>query len=165
MKNNEFTGLWISKEILNATDLNSNDKIILSTINALDGDKGCYASFDYIAECTGISRSTVIRSINKMVDNGYIDREYINKTSTILRIASVKMKQPTSVKMKSTSIKLKPLTSVKMNKISVKLKPNNIYNINKYNNNNTELEWDNNDKREYLGKQYNSIEKKLLGWE
>lgn len=77
------------------------------------------------------------------------------------------MEQPTSVKMEQSSVKLKPLTSVKMNKISVKMKPNNIYNINKYNNNNnnTELEWDNNDKREYLGKQYNSIEKKLLGWE
>lgn len=166
MKNNEFTGLWISKEILSATDLNSNDKIILSTISALDGYNGCYASFDYIAECTGISRSTVIRSINKMVDNGYIDREYINKTSTILRITSVKMKQPTSVKMKQASVKVTPSTSVKMKKISVKVTPNNIDNINKYNNNNNKvLEWDSNDRKEYLGEQYNSIEKRLLGWE
>ncbi|MFQ9617178.1 MAG: helix-turn-helix domain-containing protein, partial [Clostridium butyricum] len=135
MKNNEFKGLWISKEILGAKDLNSNDKLILAVISALDGNDGCYASFDYIAECTGISRSTVIRSINKLVDNSYLNREYINKTSTILRISSVKMtpinstnQNETSGKMNRTSIKLTPSTSVNLNQTSVKMTLNNIDN-------------------------------------
>ncbi|MFR2887479.1 MAG: helix-turn-helix domain-containing protein [Clostridium butyricum] len=146
MKNNEFKGLWISKEILGAKDLNSNDKLILAVISALDNDNGCYASFDYIVDCTGISRSTVIRSINKLVDNGYVDREYINKTSTILRISSVKMtpinstnQNETSVKMNQTSIKMTPPTSVKLNQTSIKMTPNNIDNIDKYNTNNIEV--------------------------
>ncbi|MDU3581174.1 helix-turn-helix domain-containing protein [Clostridium butyricum] len=137
MKNNEFKGLWISKEILGAKDLNSSEKLVLAIISVLDGDKGCYATYDYIADNAGMTKRNVINCINKLVDKGYIDREYINKTNTVLKI-SEKISSINNGEENATSEKISRQISEKNVRIGEKISPNNIYNINKYNTNNIE---------------------------
>ena len=46
----DFKGIWIPKEIWLDERLNALDKIILAEINSLDGEDGCYASNQYLAE-------------------------------------------------------------------------------------------------------------------
>ena len=50
-ENRDFKGVWIPKEVWLDTRLNALDKVILMEIDSLDqGEKGCYASNEHLAE-------------------------------------------------------------------------------------------------------------------
>lgn len=68
----DFKGVWIPKEIWLDTRLNALDKIILVEINSLDGEDGCFASNEYLAEFCQCSEAKVSKSISLLTELGYI---------------------------------------------------------------------------------------------
>ncbi len=68
-----FKGVWIPKEIWLDERLNALDKIILAEIDSLDnGDAGCYASNEHIADFCQCTARKVSSAITKLKDLGYI---------------------------------------------------------------------------------------------
>ena len=68
----EFKGIWIPKEIVSLKDIGSTQKMILSTIIALDNDKGCTANNRYFAEMFDISRTRVSLILKELSDKKYV---------------------------------------------------------------------------------------------
>ena len=58
---------------LNDKNLNSNDFRILSKIQTMSLRNGyCYPSYDFIGRALGINRRTVIRSVKRLCEMGYL---------------------------------------------------------------------------------------------
>lgn len=69
----DFKGVWIPKKVWLDTRLNALDKVILMEIYSLDnGEKGCYASNEHLAEFCQCSKTKVSTAIRKLIDCGYI---------------------------------------------------------------------------------------------
>ncbi|MCM1497246.1 MAG: helix-turn-helix domain-containing protein [Clostridium sp.] len=68
----DFKGIWIPKEIYLCKELNWTDKIILLEIDSLDNEDHCFAGNEYFADFLGISVVSVSRSINKLINLGFI---------------------------------------------------------------------------------------------
>lgn len=84
--NRDFKGVWIPKEVYLDTRLTALEKIILVEIDSLDnGEDGCFASNDYLAEfcqCTNVKVST---SISKLVELGYLEKVGFDGRRRILK--------------------------------------------------------------------------------
>lgn len=71
--NRDFKGVWIPKAVWLDRRLNALDKIILAEIDSLDqGERGCFASNQYIAEFCQCSERKVSEAISKLTEYGYI---------------------------------------------------------------------------------------------
>ena len=71
--NRDFKGVWIPKEVWLDTRLNALEKVILIEIDSLDqGEKGCYASNEHLAEFCQCSKTKVSTAVKKLIDCGYI---------------------------------------------------------------------------------------------
>lgn len=68
----DFKGVWIPKEIWLDERLNALDKIILAEINSLDGDEGCFASNQYLANFCQCSEAKITKSIALLIKIGYV---------------------------------------------------------------------------------------------
>lgn len=69
----DFKGVWIPKEVWLDTRLNALDKVILMEIGSLDqGEKGCYASNEHLAELCQCSKTKVSTTISKLIECGYL---------------------------------------------------------------------------------------------
>lgn len=69
----EFKGVWIPKKVWLDTRLNALDKVILMEIDSLDqGEKGCYASNEHLAEFCQCSKTKVSTAISKLIECGYL---------------------------------------------------------------------------------------------
>ena len=73
MSDREFKGVWIPKEIWLCKDLTALDRVIYAEIDSLDNENHCTASNKYFAEFCGVGEATVTRSIQKLIDKGYIE--------------------------------------------------------------------------------------------
>lgn len=73
MSDREFKGVWIPKEIWLCKDLTALDRVIYAEIDSLDNENHCTASNKYFAEFCGVGEATITRSIQKLVDKGYIE--------------------------------------------------------------------------------------------
>ena len=73
MADRDFKGVWIPKEIWLDTRLTSLDKVILVEIDSLDnGEKGCFASNEHLADFCQCSLTKVSTSISKLIEFGYV---------------------------------------------------------------------------------------------
>lgn len=69
----DFKGIWIPKKVWLDTRLNALDKVILMEIDSLDqGEKGCYASNEHLAEFCQCSKTKVSTAISKLIEYGYL---------------------------------------------------------------------------------------------
>lgn len=72
--NRDFKGIWIPKEVYLDKRLNALEKIILVEIDSLDnGEDGCYASNEYLAEFCQCSQAKVSTAISKLVKCEYLE--------------------------------------------------------------------------------------------
>ena len=85
----DFKGIWIPKEIWLDERLNALDKIILCEINSLDGDEGCFASNQYLAEFCQCSEVKVSKSISLLIDLGYVVVEKFDGRKRFLKTCLV----------------------------------------------------------------------------
>ena len=81
-----FKGIWIPAEVWLDERLNPLEKVILMEIDSLDcGDKGCYASNEYIAGFCQCSESKVAHAVTRLVELGYISRKSFDGRQRILQ--------------------------------------------------------------------------------
>lgn len=81
-----FKGVWIPSEVYLDGRLNALEKIILAEIDSLDvGERGCFATNQYIASFCQCSERKVTEAISKLIRFGYIRQENFNGRSRILR--------------------------------------------------------------------------------
>lgn len=72
-ENRDFKGVWIPREVWLDTRLNAIEKVILTEIDSLDqGEKGCYASNEHLAEFCQCSKRKVSEAVSKLIKCGYI---------------------------------------------------------------------------------------------
>ena len=72
-ENRDFKGVWIPKEVWLDTRLNALEKVILMEIDSLDqGEKGCYASNEHLAEFCQCSKTKVSTAVSKLIECGYL---------------------------------------------------------------------------------------------
>lgn len=91
----DFKGVWIPKEIWLSEKLSAVDKIILAEIDSLDNERHCYASNDYFAKFCGVSEATVKRSIQTLINLGYIEKISFDGRTRVLG-SKLKMSQQTA---------------------------------------------------------------------
>ena len=86
MAERDFKGIWIPAEVWLDERLNPLEKVILMEIDSLDcGEKGCYASNEYIAEFCKCSESKVAHTVTRLIELGYVSRESFDGRQRILK--------------------------------------------------------------------------------
>ena len=97
-----FKGIWIPAEVWLDERLNPLEKVILMEIDSLDcGDKGCYASNEYIAGFCQCSESKVAHAVTRLVELGYISRKSFDGRQRILQSRLAKFARQNSKVCKS----------------------------------------------------------------
>lgn len=67
-----FRGVWFPAEVWLDKRLSALEKMVLLEIDSLDGEDGCYASNQYLAEFCQCSESKVSKAIAKLKSLGYV---------------------------------------------------------------------------------------------
>lgn len=80
----EFRGIWIPREIWFDSRLTATEKVILLEIDSLDGEEGCYAGNDYLAEFCQCSERKVSDAISRLKELGYIEAVSFNGRKRVL---------------------------------------------------------------------------------
>lgn len=68
----DFKGVWISKSVWLDKRLNALEKVILTEVDSLDNERGCWASNKHIADFCQCSETKVSTSISKLIELGYL---------------------------------------------------------------------------------------------
>lgn len=106
--NRDFKGVWIPKEIWLDDRLTALDKVIFVEIDSLDdGETGCYASNQYLAEFCQCSVTKVSSAIAKLTELGYIETASFDGRKRILKSRLTKSVRQTNEKCKADEQKVK----------------------------------------------------------
>ena len=71
--NRGFKGIWITKELWLARDINIQEKCLIAEIDSLDcSEDHCFASDKYLMKFMGCSRSVLQRMLKKIKELGYV---------------------------------------------------------------------------------------------
>ena len=83
-----FKGIWMPSELWLDDRLTAIEKFIFAEIDSLDdGENGCFASNEYLAEFCRCSERKVTAAIKKLVETGYIIIESFNGRKRVIRVA------------------------------------------------------------------------------
>jgi len=86
-ENRDFKGVWIPKEVWLNKDLSIIEKCLLVEIDSLDnGEKGCFASNEYLATFFNLSESRMANIISDLKKRGFINQIYFDGRLRGLRI-------------------------------------------------------------------------------
>ena len=83
--NRKFKGVWIPAEYWLDENLTIMEMIILTEIDSLDGDDGCYASNKRFAEFIGMSTAYASKIIKSLKNKGYITVFYKKSNNVTIR--------------------------------------------------------------------------------
>lgn len=67
-----FKGVWISANIWLNEQLSIQEKIILTEIDSLDNEEGCFASNKYFVDFMNLSERQIKRMIKNLIEKGWI---------------------------------------------------------------------------------------------
>ena len=86
-ENRDFKGVWIPKEVWLNDKLSLVEKCLLVEIDSLDkGEKGCFASNEYLANFFNLSESRMANIISDLKKRGYLKQIYFDGRQRGLRI-------------------------------------------------------------------------------
>ena len=86
-ENRDFKGVWIPKEVWLNKDISIIEKCLLVEIDSLDnGEKGCFASNEYLATFFNLSESRMANIISDLKKRGFINQIYFDGRLRGLRI-------------------------------------------------------------------------------
>jgi len=86
-ENRDFKGVWIPKEVWLNDKLSLVEKCLLVEIDSLDkGEKGCFASNEYLANFFNLSESRMANIISALKKRGYLRQIYFDGRQRGLRI-------------------------------------------------------------------------------
>lgn len=135
-----FKGVWIPKEIWESKELNLQEKILLTEIDSLDNDAGCFASNRYFADFMMLSERQIKRIISSVVDKKWVKSEITYKENSkeieqrILKICRppYPKKEKTIIKTPSDKNDTTPQDISDTNPSDKNVPDNNTYNNNIY---------------------------------
>lgn len=94
----EFKGVWFPKEVWLDERLTALEKIILVEIDSLDGEKGCYASNEYLAKFCQCSQAKVSGAVSKLKKLGYVEvASFDGRTRVLHSCLTVSCKQTNKI--------------------------------------------------------------------
>lgn len=125
MDTRDFKGVWIPREVWLDERLSALDKIILTEIDSLDGERGCYASNKRLADFCQCSESKISKSISRLIDLNYIYVESFDGRKRILRSRLTKKDNQTSKKYEADKQKKRHINTNINTSINTKNKENN----------------------------------------
>ena len=83
----KFTGVWIPREIWEHQTLCPLEKFLWAEIHSLDGEDGCFASNDYLANMVGCSTRRVQQMISNLKKLYLIKVQITNNSERVIRMA------------------------------------------------------------------------------
>lgn len=108
MNERDFKGVWIPKVVWLDSRLSALDKVILTEIDSLDqGERGCYASNQHIAEFCQCSITKVSTSISQLIKLGYLQVQKYDGRQRELKSRLSKFERQTFKNNKADSQNLK----------------------------------------------------------
>lgn len=78
----DFKGVWIPKDIWLAKNLSWTEKLVLTELDSLDNDDGCFATNEYLGTFFGLSKDRISRIVSKLKEKQYINVEFIYKENS-----------------------------------------------------------------------------------
>ena len=94
----DFKGVWIPKEIWLNNELTLLQKCLYAEINSLNGEKGCYASNEYLAEFFNLkNKKSISKHIAILKKKELIYEEKFNGRERILRTFEFTQSTPKKV--------------------------------------------------------------------
>ena len=81
----EYTGVWIPKEVMECRELCATDKMTYAEIASFNE---CYASNEWLAERIGRSVSTASKSVNRLIELGFVEPCGFNGRFRRVRVAN-----------------------------------------------------------------------------
>ena len=87
--NRKFKGVWIPADYWLDENLSIMEVVILTEIDSLDGDNGCFASNKHFASFIGMTPAYVSKIIKHLKEKGYISVNY--KTENRVTTRSIKI--------------------------------------------------------------------------
>lgn len=120
-QNRDFKGIWICKEIWLDKRLSALDKFILAEVDSLDGENGCFASNEYIAEFCQCSATKVSLSISKLIKLGYLEQSSFDGRHRVLKSRLSKSERQSDTLCEAETKKVNAIISNREDKsISIK---------------------------------------------
>ena len=78
----DFKGVWIPKDIWLAKNLSWTEKLVLTELDSLDNDDGCFATNEYLGTFFGLSKGRISKIISKLAKERYIKVTLIYKNNS-----------------------------------------------------------------------------------
>lgn len=103
--NRKFKGVWIPAEYWLDENLSIMEVVLITEIDSLDGDNGCYASNKHFAEFLGVTAGRASQLIKGLAEKGYIQVNYKTVNSVTQRTIRVFRKLNTPIKKLNGGIK------------------------------------------------------------
>lgn len=103
--NRKFKGVWIPADYWLDENLSIMEVVILTEIDSLDGENGCFASNKHFADFLGVTSGRASQLITDLKEKGYIQVTYTTNNNVTQRIIRVVNKLNTPVKKLNRGIK------------------------------------------------------------
>lgn len=103
--NRKFKGVWIPAEYWLDENLTIMEVVLITEIDSLDGENGCFASNKHFADFLGVTSGRASQLITDLKEKGYIQTTYTTNNNVTQRIIRVVNKLNTPVKKLNRGIK------------------------------------------------------------
>lgn len=103
--NRKFKGVWIPADYWLDENLSIMEVVLITEIDSLDGENGCFASNKHFADFLGVTSGRASQLITNLKEKGYIETTYTANNNVTQRIIRVANKLNTPVKKLNKGIK------------------------------------------------------------
>lgn len=103
--NRKFEGVWVPAEYWLDENLTIMEVVLITEIDSLDGENGCFASNKHFADFLGVTSGRASQLITDLKEKGYIQATYTTNNNVTQRIIRVVNKLNTPVKKLNRGIK------------------------------------------------------------
>lgn len=103
--NRKFEGVWIPADYWLDENLSIMEVVLITEIDSLDGENGCFASNKHFADFLGVTSGRASQLITNLKEKGYIETTYTANNNVTQRIIRVVNKLNTPVKKLNKGIK------------------------------------------------------------
>ena len=103
--NHKFKGVWIPADYWLDENLSIMEVVLITEIDSLDGENGCFASNKHFADFLGVTSGRASQLITNLKEKGYIETTYTANNNVTQRIIRVVNRLNTPVKKLNKGIK------------------------------------------------------------
>lgn len=103
--NRKFKGVWIPAKYWLDENLTIMEVVLITEIDSLDGENGCFASNNHFADFLGVTAGRASQLIKNLSEKGYISVSYNTQNNVTQRVIRVFRKLNTPVKKLNRGIK------------------------------------------------------------